>query len=306
MKSPFKSKFAKGREFDTVREGEEQRRVGGGVDAVAIGGLVGTYIITVVSEINHWLPLAWNWTILLIGCALTFSYLYTHFFNRGIRIESIEVVWDQGRAPLYTKGGEITYYPLDAPRKSDGSPIFTVTIMANGKPVTIPYDFGILPDVGGTSYIFHLRGINFLVFPVIKIPIFDFETELIEWRNYTVKWENDRTLYINGKFRTPKTHGRIPTFIYNAISQFSNFCRESRVDYALVPKYDYWNMGPMSVNIELTDLIETEAFARKATQERADYAIETGVAHEKALGDEKVKRVGRRPVGVSFIDEEEE
>jgi hypothetical protein len=280
--------------------------VGGGVDAIAIGSFVGTLILFGASEINHWLPLTWNLTILIIGCIITFSYLYTHFFNRGIRIESIEVIWDQGRAPLYTKGGEITYYHLRAPRKDDGSPIFTVTIMANGSPITIPYDFGILPDVGGTSYIFHLRGINFLVFPVIKIPVFNYETEHMEVRNYTVKWENDRTLTINGRFRSPKTHGRIPTFIYNAVSQFSNFCRQSRVDYALEPKYDYWNMGPMSVNIEVDDLVEIEALARKAIMERADHAVETGVAHEKALGEEKIKRVGRRPVGSSFVDEEEE
>lgn len=278
--------------------------MGGGVDAKVIGAFIGVLIFFGASTVYGWLSLPWNLTILIIGCIIDFAYLYGHFFNRGIIINSIQVTWDQGRAPLFTKGGEISYYPLPAPRRKDGSPIFTITILANGKPIKIPYDFGILPDVGGTSYILHLKGINFLVFPVIKIPIFDFETEQIEWRNYTVKWENDRTLYVNGTFRTPKTHGRIPTFIYNAVSQFSNFCRESRVDYALKPSYDYWNMGPMSVNVDMDDLLEIEGLSRKAIMERADHAVETSVAHQEAIGEERVASVKRKN-HVSFVDEEE-
>jgi hypothetical protein len=182
------------------------------------------------------------------------------------------MVWPTGKSPINTRSPK---YTINPPRDEKDNILGIVHVGHGDLKVKLRISWKAF-NVGGTSYLVHLPGYDWVVGPWIEITYIAPDGTTYS-RNYSLLEWGPQAAFLNWDTTAVDDHSEIPGWIYDEIKRDRYFRPRSRVHFALTPKYDLWNLEPIAVPKEIRSLAKLEAQERKAAFGVAGHARETAI-----------------------------
>jgi len=281
------------------RSGEHQAK------GKAFGKLILLVVLTVLSSgIDAYHPFGWDlpfdWPLyFFLGCIAIGFYGIQMWFRLLIATMSTWAGWPTGKAPLNKR--KPVSEPFFPDQKTADQWGLYIWLDANTK---YYYPFRVL-EVQGTDRIISWPGHDFLVIPWIVLPqtVLDARTGRMVVRevNYSlIEWGPD-LITLNGDTTWARQHKKIPLYMRTILQETRGFrpdvsidgtyrgATASRVDFALYPKYNLWNLQPLRVPTEAKDLSKLKASIDTVAVEGADAALTRQSRIQRDMRDRSVE-----------------